>query len=103
MVTIHAKCLDYHKDIGGYTLYVFQNLEPRDWSSKYIMCVRVPNWEHELFKLNDQGFLTYEEIHAGVDQWYNKEFDKMVPYNYTFIQFIRFITEPKDENKEIFI
>lgn len=103
MITIHAKCIAYNQDVGGYTTYVFQNLNPSDWTNVYIMCTRFPNWENESFKLNDIGYLSYEDRYAGISKWYNSQLDTMIPYNYTFVQFVRFILDSKDENKEIFI
>lgn len=102
-ITIHAELIDYNTDLYGYTIYVFRNLEYTDWTNKYIMCVRVPNWEHSLMKLNTQGYLTYKPIEAGTTEWYDRTKGNKVKYRYTFIQFIRFIAEIKDNNEEILI
>lgn len=93
-----VKLIASETDSLGYITYVFQRLEDCALSSKYIMCVRFPNWDHKKLKLGDIGFLHYEEIRAGVDKWYDGK--EMIPYKYNTIQFIKFIYKPEDEERK---
>lgn len=94
-MVVLAKLIASEPDSLGYTTYVFKRLEDCAESSKYIMCVRYPNWEHKKLKLGDIGFLHCEEIRAGVDKWFDGK--QMVPYNYNTVQFIKFVYKPEDE------
>ena len=57
------------------------------------MCVRWPNWDHRELRNGEVGFLSYSIIEAGVDTWYSYTDTKFIPYNYTCIQFNKFIAE----------
>jgi hypothetical protein len=95
LVKLVASC----EDFAGYITYVFECLEDYMISqTKYILCIRFPNWEHSTLNINDIGYLQYEEIRAGVDKWFNGK--EMVPYRYNTIQFIKFVNKPKEENHE---
>ena len=59
-VTYHVKLLAEHYDILGYTNYVFEDLEYKNYDYKYIMCVRFPNWNQAAFKLDDEGYVKTE-------------------------------------------
>ena len=88
-IVTQAELISYQCGINGYINYVFRNLEPGE---RYIMCVRVPNWEQpEEFSLRDKGKLVFANAKAGDGK-----------HKYTFTQFIRFIPENLDE-KRIFI
>lgn len=89
MITILAKLLASNTDIDNYVTYVFQDLE----SKEYLMCTRFPNWDHRTLYIGEIGFLEYAEIRAGIDKWYDGR--NMIPYNYSNIQFIKFIGKPK--------
>lgn len=96
MVTL-CKLVAAETDSLGYVTYVFENLEEYaiKWS-KYILCIRYPNWDHKKLRLGDIGFVHCEEIRAGIDKWYDGT--KMVPYNYNTVQFIKFVYKPKEED-----
>lgn len=94
-MTALVRLIASETDSLGYITYVFQRLEDYTASSKYIMCIRYPNWEHKKLRLGDEGFLHFEEIRAGIDKWYDGK--QMVPYNYNSIQFIKFVYKPEDE------
>lgn len=101
MVTIYCKLLAKEHDIGGYTTYVFKNLDNAPFGHQYLMCTRWPNWEHRNLDIGEKGYLTYKEVIAGVDSWYDgKDF---IPYNYTNIIFIKFVKENKDNLKQIIL
>lgn len=90
-----VKLVASESDSLGYITYVFECLEDKVCSSKYIMAVRYPNWDHKKLRIGDIGFVHCEEIRAGVDKWYNGK--EMVPYNYNTVQFIKFVYKPEDE------
>ncbi len=93
-----AKCEDY-----GYVNYIFKILELDEikrLGTKYILVTQFRNWDHRSINIGEVGYLTFSEIKAGIDKWFNGA--EMIPYNYDMIQFIKFISKPvKDENKYI--
>lgn len=102
MVTIHAKLLVKESDILGYVTYVFENLDDNSFGHKYVMITRWPNWEHRILKANEIGYLTYNEVCAGKDEWWDGT--KFIPYNFSNLIFIKFIEEKQiDNSKEILL
>jgi len=101
LVTIHCKLVAKEHDLGGYTTYVFQNLDEKNIYDKYLMCTRWPNWEHRNLNLGENGYLTYKEVVAGIDTWYDGT--SFIPYNYTNIIFIKFVKESDNYDKDIYI
>ena len=94
MVTILAQLVASTTDSLGYITYIFKSLEDDVAAlSKYVMCIRYPNWEHKNIELGEIGYLNFVEIRAGVDTCFDG--NKMIPYNYNNIQFIKFIIKPK--------
>lgn len=94
-----VKLLVQETDAFGYTTYVFECLE--DYmirQTKYIMCIRYPNWEHRQLQIGEEGYLDFVEVRAGIDSWFDGT--AMVPYKYDAIQFIKFIVKPKTEDHE---
>lgn len=97
---MRAKLVATSCDCMGYTTYVFEDLEYRDYDYKYIMCVRFPNWNQSPISINDIGFVTVRYVQAGIDKWYNG--DSFDTYKYTNIIFMKFINEkPMIDNLEI--
>lgn len=96
MKTILAKLLAKQNDSFGYVTYIFRNTETEDIFDKYMMCTQYPNWQHRMLELGEVGYLTYEEHLAGYDKWFDG--NNMRYYNYTHIQFIKFIDKPKEED-----
>lgn len=93
-MTVFCQVDRIFKDVNEYTTYVFELLDPQEMELlkfKYVTCTKMPNWEDAPVSLGEIGYLDYREIHEGVDKWYNKEEEKMVPYKYTFSQYIKFI------------
>lgn len=93
-MTIFGRVNEIFEDVNGYTTYIFELLDIEEMNllkMKYVTCTKMPNWEDNPIKLNEEGYLDYREIHEGVDKWYDKEEEKMVPYKYTFSQYIKFI------------
>lgn len=104
MNTIYCKVLAKEKDIQGYQTLVFENKDSTSWDNKYIMTVVFPNWESPIPQLNEEGYLTYRPVIAGVDCWYDKNSGLEIPYNYSNIIFIKFIPYKNlDNSKEIIL
>ena len=101
MVTIHAKLLAKEHDIGGYTTYVFENLDDAPFGHKYLMLTRWPNWQARNIDVGEVGYVTYKEVIAGQDTWWDGA--NFIPYNYTNVVFIKFVKENKDNSKDILI
>lgn len=96
MITTRAKLLVSVEDGMGYISYVFECLdEDMIKETRYIVAKRFPNWDHRSIEIGEVGFLTVEELRAGMTKWFDGK--QMVPYQYNDIQFIRFIAEPKKE------
>ena len=92
-----VKLVAQENDWHNYTTYVFERLEAESPLDKYIMCIRYPNWQHAELIVGDIGYVETAEVFAGADKWFDGE--KMIPYHYTTIQFIKFIKKPEEINK----
>ena len=101
MITVHCELLAKEHDLGGYTTYVFRNLDNASFGHKYIMCTRWPRWEHRTIDIGEVGYLTYKEVIAGVDTWWDGS--DFIPYNYTNIVFIKFVSKKDNSKKDIII
>ena len=102
--TIRAQLLVSEKDLYGYTTYVFKNLEVNpSFGNQYKMMTRLPNWQCGDIEVNEIGYVTYDEVIAGEDKWYNQETDQMVPYKYTNIYFVKFVKEQDNSKKDIIL
>lgn len=88
MLTIKAKCLAVDYDINDYTNYIFENYDATEPYERYILCVKYPNW-NSMCKKGWEGYLTIDEHVAGEDYWYKG--NEKTSYNYTHIQFVKFI------------
>lgn len=98
-VTVHARLLSYTEDIGGYTVYVFENLDTKEWYTQYIMCTRFPNWNDIWPQIGDTGYLEIMYISAG-DKYYDRNSDIYEKYRFSNIQYSRFVKEkPKVSTK----
>lgn len=94
---IEAEC-----DVSNYITYVFKvndDEEVKFLDSKYIMCVRYPNWDHRMIDKGESGYLTYNIVIAGKDTWGVE----CTPYKYSAVQFIKFVDEKKKENEKFII
>lgn len=97
-VTIRVELKAISNDFGGYINYVFQNLESKSWDDKYITVIRFPHWESVFPKIGDVGYLSFKEVIAGEDMWWDKNMNQKIAYNYDNIIFLDFIKEvPKAE------
>lgn len=95
---IHAKLITYREDIGGYIIYVFQNLA----NGSYEMCTRLPRWESPIIRIGDKGFVKYREVIAGKDTWYDNKSNQNIPYLYTGVYFVDFVYE-KPEKQDLIL
>ena len=104
MITVRCKLLVKEQDLLDYQTLVFENLEPNPpFGKHYIMCVRFPNWNHRDVEEGEIGFLTYNEVIAGRDGWYDSSTGNIVPYNYSNLIFIKFVKEVDNSKKDIII
>ena len=95
-MTILSKLLAIDPDPMGYVTYVFECLDKEIIKeSKYIMCTRFPNWNHRSLDIGEIGYLNFVEIRAGIDKWFDG--NRMIPYLYNNIQFIKFVSKPRDK------
>lgn len=84
---------------NDYTTYVFKlqnSLEIELHNRLYLTCTRFPNWDEPYVEIGDEGYLSYREVKGGVDNWFNGT--ELVPYNYSFVQFFKFIKRPTVED-----
>lgn len=98
MITVLAQLVASDTDSFGYITYVFRCLDKMNMDSPYIMCVRYPNWNHRKINLGEKGFLSFMEVKAGEDKWFDGK--DMIPYNYNAIQFLKFIDIPENPVQE---
>ena len=103
LVTVYCQLVASETDIMGYTTYVFKNLEDAPFGHKYLMITRMPRWEHREWDLGEIGYVTYNEVIAGVDKWYSPDTGQMIPYNYTNIYFIKFVRKVDSSKKDIIL
>ena len=92
-MTVLAQLVASETDSLGYITYVFKRLDESTEYTKYVMCVRYPNWNHRKINLGEKGFLSFADVRAGIDTWFDGK--DMIPYNYDAIQFIKFIDIPQ--------
>lgn len=93
--TVKCELLAAETDPMDYTTYVFKLVDPTDVFQigfKYIMCTKWPNWNHRELKLGEIGYLSYSEITAGEDNWFDGK--DLIAYKYSNIQFNKFVSEP---------
>ena len=101
-MTILARLVAKEVDTLGYVTYVFECLDEEILKdTKYVMCTRYPNWNQLMIDVDEVGYLSFFEIRAGVDKWFDGE--KMIPYNYSGIQFDKFVSKPKEKDKNKYI
>ncbi len=104
MLTIYCQLIACENDLMGYITYVFKCLEPNPgFGHNYLMLTRLPNWEHRPLDIGEVGYLTYSEVIAGKDKWYDPNTGQLIPYNYTNIYFIKFVKEQDNSKKDIIL
>jgi hypothetical protein len=96
--TCKCELVEIECDICNYITYVFKLCDEEEiefLDSKYVMCVRYPNWDHRMLDKGEVGYLTYNIVIAGIDTWGQA----CTPYKYSAIQFVKFV-DKKDENEK---
>lgn len=72
---------------GGYTRYVFHNLE----DDSLVMVTRVPNWKGTPPEQLQEGYLEYKFVQAGKDTYFDNTLGRFRAYQYTNHYFLDFI------------
>lgn len=101
-MTIFCNVNEVKEEVNGYTTYVMEVLESDEVTLhgfKYLTCTRFPNWSDPILSIGDKGYLNYRDIKEGVDLWYNDANGDMVPYKYSFTQYVKFVPY-KDSDHE---
>lgn len=95
--TVKCKLVAQECDILNYHTLVFKILEDNlPFGHHYVMTTLLPNWDHRSLGIEEIGYLTYIEVIAGEDKWYDSANNNFIPYNYTNIYFIKFVKENED-------
>lgn len=100
--TVKAQLAALREECGGYIVYVFKLMDGTPPYDEYIMCTRFPNWQAPNISLEDEGFLKYREVLAGIHSWYDRESESWVKYKYTGVHFLDFV-HYKSKIKELII
>lgn len=100
-VTIKAKLLTYREEYGGYIIYIFEDLNTSRWDCKYRATLRLPNWESPFINIGDVGYLTYKEVIAGKDTWWDRNTQSQKYYNYNNSLFEDFVLEKKNADSDL--
>lgn len=99
---VHGELVAAVGDPMGYVTYVFKILDEEfTKDTKYVMVVKCPNWESPTLTIGDRGYVYFESWEAGKDKWWDGI--NMNYYKYNFTQFIKFVPEPKEEDKQKYI
>lgn len=103
-MVIKGKLMAAVADPMQYITYVFEILDENlIENTKYIMCVKFPNWDTPTIEIGEIGFVHFEIIKAGEDKWWDHKTQRYVSYNYDMTQFIKFVPEPKPEDVHKYI
>ena len=100
--TIHCKVLAKEQDMGYYTL-VFKNLDSAPFGQNYQMITVFPNWESRIPDVGEIGFVTYDQVEAGIDKYFDRLDSTFKVYNYSNLIFIKFIKEADNSKKDIIL
>ena len=104
MMTIYGQLVASENDLMGYITYVFKSLENNvPFGNRYLMLTRCPNWDAKDIEIGDIGYVTYNYVEAGKDNWYCPDTGQFIPYNYTNIYFVKFVKELDNSNKTIIL
>lgn len=102
--TLYCEVIEKEEDLMGYQVLVFKNLNKASFGHEYCMVTVFPNWESRVPEIGEIGYLTYEEVFAGIDTYYDKTIDNIVKYNFNNLIFKRFIVKKEDNlQKDIII
>lgn len=94
MHVIKARLESFRRQMGGYVIYLFKNLDEKiTYELEYVMTVRFPNWNTPEITIGETGYLQYKEVFAGKDEWWDSQNEQFVKYKCTNIIFLDFIKE----------
>lgn len=88
-----------------YTL-VFENIENPNppFGCSYIMVTVFPNWQSRIPEIGDEGFLMYDEVQGGIDEYYDIATEKIMKYNFSNLIFKKFVKEKTvDTSKNVIL
>jgi hypothetical protein len=101
-ITIHCKIVAIQND-NQYTHIVVEDLSRNyDDDLKYVTVVKLPNWDSNTFELDEEGYVLFQPVEAGVTRWFNRELRDFEIYNYSNNYFINFIKKMEICNKKEF-
>ena len=88
----------------NYHTLVFKNLEGNcPFGHHFCMTVVFPNWESRIPDVGEKGFLEYDEVEGGIDEYYDRCTNSFIKYNFSNLIFKRFVREVDSSNKDILI
>lgn len=91
--TVYGTIVAYQE--GQYKQMVIKNLDELENSwDRYIMMTICPNWQGVLPKLNDTGYIEFEEVKGG-DNYFRVTTGNIDTYKYSGCYFLNFIKEPE--------
>lgn len=106
MTTFTVKCTLVAKeiDILNYQTLVFKLLENNcPFGHNYCMVTVFPNWESRIPDLEETGFLEYDEVIGGIDEYYDRLNKSVEKYNFSNLIFKKFIKEQDNSKKDIIL
>lgn len=97
--TRFGKLVGTYCDFDHYVTLVFQWLDTD--SEEYGMMVKYPNWQGESPCIGDTGFVKFNEVRAGIDQWFDGA--SWHYYKYDDVVFQKFVEKKPEQPKEFFL
>lgn len=101
--TLYCKTVAKEIDLLGYQTLVFKNLDKAPFGYEYCMTTVFPNWESRVPDISEIGYLYYDEVVAGIDNYYDRITGTFIKYNYSNLIFKKFIKEVDSSKKDIII
>lgn len=102
--TVKCKLVASQCDILDYKTLVFKILEENcPFGHTYCMVTVFPNWQSTIPDNGDIGYLEYDEVRAGIDEYYDRNIDSIIKYNFSNLIFKKFVKEVDSSNKDIII
>ena len=101
-MTIFCVINEIKEESNGYTTVIAEVLEQDEIALhgyKYLTCTIFPNWDDVTLRIGMQGYLNFRDIKEGIDLWYNDVDGNMVPYKYSFTQYVKFVPYITDSHE----
>lgn len=93
----YGKLVALREDIGGYIVYVFQDLD----TTEYEMCTRLPNWNEPILEIGDVGYIEIEDVYAGYSTYCDINTGEICSYKYDNNYFRSFVPEIKPKSTQL--